>query len=116
MSEQVSIQRAILAVARDLIDVPERWCQGMTWSHGPAGARYCMMGALSTATQQLTPALGVFEFLDLVKCVRDTVREQLGLDTAVSSTVSVAAFNDAPTTTHEDVMLVFKHAIAKLEG
>lgn len=91
----------VLRRARDLIDTPEKWCQGDLGGNGS----YCAVGACKLA-------LGM-DLRDpiLFNGILDVLREL-----EVVMRMWPSEFNDAPHTTHADVMAAFDEAIAEAEA
>lgn len=93
-----------LIAARALIDVPQKWVKGVDFGHG----RLCAMGAVGRATNQ---PMGGFRWSDcenaLIKALPSKTRGHAGH--------SVVVFNDAPKTTHADIMALFDAAIKAAE-
>lgn len=88
----------ILRRARGLIDTPEKWCKGMMEYNGS----YCAVGACKVAMGlPLRDGLVRDRPLDLLSAVMGEW---------------VAEFNDAPHTTHADVMAAFDQAIIDAEA
>lgn len=92
-----------LRAARALIDAPERWTKGVFCLDG----KYCALGAALAVS---IPGLPI----------------ELALSDAVPASfhnygwhlriVRIVRFNDAPATTHADIMALFDRAIAKAEA
>lgn len=93
--------REVLVAARALIDTPEKWIQG-TWNLDLASGAtcFCALGALREVVGGL--AGDAFSLL----CDQVPGRYKRG----------IARFNDAPTTTHADVMALFDRAIAACDA
>lgn len=91
----------VLRRARDLIDTPEKWCQGDLGGNGS----YCAVGACKLA-------LGM-DLRDPIHFngIPDVLRE---LEAVMRMWPS--EFNDAAHTTHADVMAAFDQAIAEAEA
>jgi hypothetical protein len=83
-----------IAGARALISTPASWCQGNPIIQG---RRMTLLGALDRATTRNPRAL------------IDAVREALPVGYRYAG--GIIAFNNAPTTTHADVMGVFDRAL-----
>jgi len=104
--------REDLIAAKALIDTPEKWGKGLdsfTRSYGtsPIGAT-CAMGACNAIAHVRSGYFGHRNdglFILLAKALR----AQLPVGR------SVPDFNDAPTTTHADIMALFDRAIAAAE-
>lgn len=99
-----------LRAAKALIDTPEKWTKGeyATGPHGTYASQYsdnavcyCAMGAIERA-DYLDGDWGAHFFL------RKTAIER--------GAMGVIDFNDAPTTTHADIMKLFDDAIALAEA
>lgn len=104
-----------LRQARDLIDIPRCWTKGSyaraasgaeTYSSSESAVSRCAVGALYAAAR--APTLDrawryACEYLTA------TMPEEYNKQ-------SLSAFNDAPTTTHKDIMAWFDRAIALAEA
>jgi hypothetical protein len=99
----------ILRAARELISTPDKWTQG-EWGtdanglfprDGEPATRFCLWGACRHATRQ------------------DGVRFHLAwqvLERMRPGGMGAITFNDAPTTTHADVLALLDRAIAEQEA
>lgn len=83
----------ILMKAAKLIDTPEKWCKGQ--GLGPNGAR-CAIAAISQVQGRKFDSAPYDQLVEVTE-------------------VWPAQFNDAPSTTHGDVMTAFALAIALAE-
>ena len=99
-----------LKAARALIDTPEKWTKGAygrTADHSPTSYRdpravcHCMLGALRS--------IGPADWLRQEELVEDVM-------TGYGHHSHIPTFNDAPTTTHADVLAVFDMAIERAEA
>lgn len=88
-----------LIAAKALIDSPEKWGKG--WP--VAGGAMCIYMATTTSTEE-TADCGEAE-----DALRSVCVERVGHD-------RLSHFNDAPETTHADVMDLFDRAIAAQDG
>ena len=108
MTDVVTTLRAALA----LISEPENWCQGSSAkdSRGhqvlfdnPGATAWCVNGAIWRAVGHYTDG--------------DVLRETLCANGGEAGFFgSTAAFNDAPDTTHTEVVALLQKAIAKAES
>lgn len=100
--------REVLVAARALIDTPEKWVKGTVAAYAngdrcsvdsPKACRFCAYGSLLLATERDA---------DLVR------RAEQALDVAAGATdpFEYIRINDAPSTTHADVLALFDRAIA----
>lgn len=81
--------RSDLIAARALIDTPEKWCKG--YMRDDAG-RFCAVGACAEIDGGIRTIMALHE-------------------TRKTNGWMLSAFNDAPTTTHADIMSLFQRAI-----
>lgn len=106
----------VLKAARTKIAKPENWCKG-SWAQDAAGrdlekgwaenaVRFCAIGAISDVTGESVLNLHVPALLG---------RAYLRLQDGVSGH-TIGFWNDAPSTTHGDVLDLFDRTIAKLEA
>lgn len=93
-----------LVAAKALIDAPEKWGQG---EYETSPGCYCALGAVAKATG-VDPAPWNVE----VGVLYDALKAALPPKAA---RLSVVDFNDAPETTHADIMALFDRAIAAAE-
>ncbi len=93
--------RRLLMDAKALIAKPESWIQGKVEYYSSKVHQFCAYGAVLHVVRLDGPALS---------CAVDILDEQ--------TNGNVIDFNDAPTTTHPMVMLLFNKAIrrAKEQG
>lgn len=126
----------LLAQARELITEPGAWVQGAfardekgyaVDSTSPAACAWCTVGALRAVTMAGLPASDednkVYHARSAiaargvaVKDMRPAVawlREAAGLGAVAGGSGGVSDWNDAPSTTHDQVLDVFDRAIAK---
>jgi hypothetical protein len=104
----------VLKAARARIEKPEHWTQGAFARNAlgrnvhpthPSACCFCVEGAVRYADMRLPGSQ------------RGAARTQL--DTTayeISGNCYAAAFNDAPSTTHADVLALFDRAIEREEG
>ena len=112
----------VLRAARDLISVPERWTKwgyrfkvkpatkdeafmAKLWADPDEATCFCSWGAINAVTsvdQEVTVG-AAFSVL------KDTINE-------TSDFRGIPGFNDAPSTTHADVLRMFNRAIKKAEA
>jgi hypothetical protein len=97
----MSIETAnALRVAKARIDTPGKWCK----HQGDNGrGALCAFGAIWGMP------------VAVLRALRAEVNRTIG-GTCDSDYVSLASFNDAPTTTHADIMALFDRAIAAEEA
>ncbi len=89
----------ILIGARALIDTPEKWVKGTSYLFNKrSGVRRCMQYEITCSADWGNGADDLTAAFRALKCI---IRG------------SIPEFNDAPTTTHASVMVVFDVAIAK---
>lgn len=103
-----------LIAARALIDTPEKWGKGgrsfgNSYTAAPDGP-LCAMGACNVMAYQR----GENSF-DRVGAVYAELAEALNAALPGKRYSAVADFNDAPATTHADVMALFDRAIEAAE-
>jgi len=107
----------ILTAAAKLIDTPEKWAKGCyardsrgnSVARGDAAASsFCSIGAVDHTSWELDRGDG-----STVTCALSSARARAALEAPAGG--SVVAFNDAPDTTHGDVMTAFALAIAIAE-
>lgn len=89
--------KADLIAARALIDTPEKWGRGSRLRH-PMGS-LCAIGAFQEA-------IPPYSFTR-----REKAYQALRVELPPKFNGYVADFNDAPTTTHADIMSLFQRAI-----
>lgn len=98
---------------RDLLDHPNGWCKSNFAKNSdgesvdpqhPTACKWCLMGGV-------THVAGHNELL--YSCVMSHLYDALR---AIGTNVSMMTFNDAPETTHADVIAVIDKAIENLEG
>lgn len=90
-----------LIVAKALIDTPEKWCKGIH------AGQNCAMWALAEAAPMAN-----YRWIEAAEALRKAAPRRPHGDYGCP----VVAFNDAPTTTHADVMALFDRAIAAAEA
>src|SRR6266853_5063736 len=104
MSTHVAGMKAILIAARELIEKPEAWCKFElarmgsvpVWSGSEDATCFCALGAIVRLLGSATYGSPVED----------------ALDSAVPGGFACASdFNDAPTTTHADVLALYDRAI-----
>lgn len=105
--------------ARDILADPAHWTQGCFArnAEGHAGLApndpnavcYCSFGAIMSLSKYRTPP----EIYDTMKPIATRLLAERGIDVPDGRN-AVVFFNDHPTTTHEDVMLLFGQTIAVL--
>jgi hypothetical protein len=112
VNEQVEKEPAeILRAARERIKDPERWTQSGAFACAADGRPmspfadlavcWCVRGSLYRETWSVSAAHEVEMFL----------REAMGADFTSPDFEELAAFNDAPETTHADVLALYDRAI-----
>lgn len=98
-------KKEIIAKAKEII-IREGWIKG---SYYRPGEGYCMMGALRKA------AWGSYRFggswLDEPANFEEYNQAQVCIETKAIGGVTIAWFNDKPTTTKEDVIAAFDKAL-----
>ncbi len=98
----------VLRAAREKIATPERWTKGAEARtvHGDvtaiddSAASWCVDGSIWDVTRNLVVAGLCFD----------------ALYAAMPTAVRITTYNDAPTTTHADIMALFDRAIAAEEA
>ena len=96
-----------LREARKLIEKPENWIKGQSIEIRPEGNAYCLLGALSWTSY----ANGNFMPDKTYRSATSAV-----IDSVVARNYGGASlFNDAPETTHEDVLSLIDETIDRLE-
>ena len=100
----------VLIKADQLLATPSRWIKGRLAQrelHAPT--RYCMLGAIYAASDKLTPEVRL-ELID--ECCKALVDHyEADVPCEESARHSLAAFNDAPRRTFEEVKAAFRTAI-----
>jgi hypothetical protein len=121
-----ALDHQITALARQIISKKSRWTKGSLattrsgrWvdPHSPSAYRFCMLGALERATYDLTAssmasaiAAGVgFE----IECFGRGARILSGTIGKTGHFESLQDFNDAPATTHAQVLKFFDEFLPK---
>lgn len=104
----------VLGRAMELIEVG--WTQGVPvrWVDDTESPSYCLYGALDDAGYQMRRLLKVGPGTKLSEVLDRVVRDYFP-DRCWASGPTVIHFNDHPSTTKEDVLLVMKHARVILE-
>ncbi len=87
-----------LIAARGLIDTPEKWGKGDGAFTSPPAPLLCAVGACAEARRRANRPF----FFELTRALIEHVPEGM----------SVFAYNDAPSTTHADVLALFDRAIS----
>ncbi len=87
--------RENLIAAKALIDTPEKWGKG---AYEPSPGCFCILGALFEASGRQTAYGAPY----------DAIERQLPW----GNKSGIVKFNDAPETTHADIMALFDRAIA----
>ena len=115
---------ALLTETRKLIDAPEKWCKGTYTLHddcvvGPVGAhadsgkcRFCLAGALYHAADKVFNQAPDWD--SVFAAFRKPIARKLSMAPTVSVSMSLTAFNDLPSTTHEDVLAVLDETLASI--
>ena len=113
MDKTMSEHAQILRRAAELLSEPDRWCRELLAkdaggngvpSTSPEARSWCMLGAtIRSSAGYHDKALG-----GAVEALGSAV---VDLGFSDDRNFVVEQFNDAEDTSHEDVMLVFKHAI-----
>lgn len=94
-----------LRAAKALIDTPEKWCKG-SYHHDGMGDAHCIVGAVMVVTPEYSKR-------------RNMALEAIGRQTPQFDDATsgfMPRYNDAPTTTHADIMALFDRAIAAAEA
>ena len=119
MNKQLVLQ--VLVNARARIASPETWCKWHSARdrngdfceyHSDAACSFCSVGAIWAAAHVLR--VGPLAPQGLSAHPVDEATTLLAQ--SVRHVPSVAAFNDAPTTTHADVLKMYDDAIARLRA
>ena len=113
MSQTEKAAARLLKSPRALIEKPENWVKGTYSCHVEGRPCYCMLGALDQAVDNNQD-----DDLYVGSPLHQTAHNAL-LDALVDSYTDVGTvpdFNDAPTTTHADVLKVYDLAIANMEA
>ena len=110
MTRRIPPVRRLLMDAKALIARPENWCKGVlarsvnnrhTDVFSQKAFRFCGMGAVWRAAGSFeSPSYAA----EAIKCLAD------GFD---QDRYVLGAFNDAPETTHRDIMRLFNRAIKR---
>ena len=115
---------ALLTETRKLIDTPEKWCKytyavydGMAVSplggHAHSGkCSFCLTGALFHATDKVLNRSP--DWHSLYEVFRKPVSKRMDAK-ARSFPASLVAFNDLPSTTHEDILALLDETLAALK-
>lgn len=118
MSQIEKAAARLLKSARALIEKPENWVKGTYNCHVEGRPCFCMVGALERAVEDNTDddlwcgsPLHQFAAFALLDALFDSE-----LDGVSPKEQTIPDFNDAPTTTHQDVLEVYDVAIASLEA
>jgi hypothetical protein len=94
-----------LKAAKALIADPARWCKGI------ARNQNCTMYAVSVVAGQ---GSGAYRFTRCDEALRQALPRTIQLP--FGGAHPIVAFNDAPETTHADVLALFDRAIAAAEA
>lgn len=91
-----------LIAARALISEPELWGKGPDGAHPPSDGTLCAMNACCQATRHDYPLM-------------EALAAQLPQGEWDCAGLPVAAYNDDPATTHNDILALFDRAINACE-
>lgn len=117
----------LLLAARRLIDDPARWTQqasardarGIGTADLLAACSFCILGAIGRACHSIHGTRSEWDlaakdsYVDAMLVMAGAVIDTRGdNDEVLSFWTRIADFNDAPTTSHADVMAIFDRALA----
>lgn len=118
MSQHEKAAARLLKSARALIADEKNWVKGAYYCHVEGRSCYCMVGALDQAVDDNTDDY-LWPGSPLHQTAANALLDALfdsELDGVSPQEQTIPNFNDAPTTTHEDVLKVYDLAIKTLEA
>lgn len=99
-TQELTLTQMILLRATELINVKENWIKGVGYARkgdDPCG-RYCALGALDKAYRELCGNESLLLYTEVYKAV---------LKHLPPGYVGIESYNDASTTTHDDIKELF---------